>query len=204
MRGKSSGFTLIELMVVVAIIALVSGLVMPSINSMFKVSLNSTARNLANTIKETYNSTVVTGNVHRIVYDFKAKQFWVEVGPSTALLESKESKERDAKRRSIIKEKDKDKNEDKNGGFLLARSVTRKKQNLPAGVEFEDILTQQSPDPAVDGTAFTHFFPNGLAEQTIVRIKDSSDHHASLVISPLLGRTDVYDRYLKPEEAFPK
>ena len=187
-------------MVVVAIIALVTGMVIPSISSYFQISLNSTTRNLANTIKETYNSAVVTGNVHRIVYDFKERQFWVEVGPPTALLESKEYKEKEQKKRRSFLDTDKDK--DDNGGFMLDKTVTRKKQKLPVGVEFEDILTQQSPEPATEGKSFTHFFPNGITEQTIVRLKDTSAHHASLVISPLLGRTDVYDRYIKPEEAF--
>ena len=52
--------------------------------------------------------------------------------------------------------------------------------------------------------AYTHFFPHGLTEQTIIHLTDTSGHKASLIISPLIGNTDVYDRYISLEEAFGK
>ena len=64
-----AGFTLIELLVTVTIIVFMSALALPGISSYFQISLNSATRELASTVKEAYNSTVVTGKIHRIAYD---------------------------------------------------------------------------------------------------------------------------------------
>jgi prepilin-type N-terminal cleavage/methylation domain-containing protein len=198
-----SGFTLIELMVVVALIALISVMALPSISSYFQVSLNSSTREIAATVREAYNATLITGKLHRVAYDLKNGQYWVEEGPNGAVLETKESREREERRNRLRFNKA----EKKESPFSLDKTVTKSKKSLPRGVTFEDVVTEQTREPQTKETtttAYTHIFPNGLTEQTIVHLTDSSKHHTSLCITPLLGRTDVYDNYQKPEEVFGK
>jgi len=194
------GFTLIEMMVVMAIMALMAAMALPSISNFFNVSLSSTGRQFAGTIKEAYNATVITGQVHRLVYDLKEGTYWVEAGPPSVLLDTKDSLKREERRRRMAI--DSDKNKDDTGGFMMDKSVTRKKVSLPMGVSFEDVKTQQTDEPITEGKAYTHFFPHGMIEQTIVHLQDSSKHHISLVISPIVGRTDMYDHYINEKEAF--
>src|SRR4051812_11821763 len=78
---NQAGFTLIEMMVVIGIIVLMSVIAMPSVSSYFQLSLNSATRDIATTVKEAYNSAVITGKVFRLVYDMKDQSFWVENGP---------------------------------------------------------------------------------------------------------------------------
>lgn len=203
-RENHSGFTLIELMVVVALIALISVMALPSLGSFFQVSLNSSSRELAATIREAYNATLITGELHRIAYDLKSGQYWVEKGPNTAVLETKESREREERRKRL---RFGEKSTEEKSGFSMDKDVTSKKKSLPRGVGFEDIVSEQNREPQTaetGGIAYTHIFPNGLTEQTIVHLQDSSKHHSSLSVTPLLGRSDVYDRYIKPEEVFGK
>lgn len=198
--GSQGGFTLIELLIVVALIAVTSVVVLPNISSYFKISLNSTVRKLASVVKETYNSAVISGKVHRIVYDFKEKAYWVETGPSTLLLDTTESKERDARRKRWSKEKD----EPPPSNFKLQKLVTRKKVELPRGVTFAEIYSEQSADPAREGIAYTHFFPHGLTEQTLIHLQDTSNHKLSLVINPISGRSRLVDGHITREEAYGK
>jgi prepilin-type N-terminal cleavage/methylation domain-containing protein len=195
---SSRGFTLIELLVVVALIGLISIFALPSVTNFFKLSLNSTTREMASLVKEAYNSTVMTGKVHRLVYDLKENQFWVESGPGTILLDTNESREAEKRRKRFAQTNE----QPEPTAFALERSVTRKKLSLPRGVTFEDVLTEQSPEPITEGAAYTHFFPHGITEQTLIHLKDSSGHHISLIISPLIGRTRLVERYIKPEEAY--
>lgn len=197
-RLNHHGFTLIELLVVVGLIALISIIALPSIGSFTRASIDSAARDIASIMKESYNSTVVSGNVYRVVYDLKSGQFWAEAGPASLVLETKESKEKEARRKRSNRKED----EKPSNPFSMDRSINRSKVSLPRGVEFEDVLTQESTEPITEGQAFTHLFPHGLIEQTIIHLKDSSNHRYSLVISPTLGRTDVYQRYITPKEAF--
>mgnify|MGYP001617464776 FL=1 len=187
-------------MVVVAIIALFTTMVIPGVSSYFQISLNSAAREMATVIKETYNSTIMTGRIHRIVFDIKKHTYWVESGPPTTLLETKESKEHEERKKKFLNSK----NKSSPPSFDLEKSVTRKKIALPGKVEFEDIVTQQGPEPIYEGLAYAHFFPHGFTENTIIHLKDNSEHHASLVITPLIGRTELYERYMPSVEVFGK
>jgi prepilin-type N-terminal cleavage/methylation domain-containing protein len=198
MARRTGGFTLIEMMVVLALIALIAAFAVPGISSYFKVSLNSAARELASTIKETYNSSAMSGRVYRVVYDMKENSYWCESGPQTFLLDTNESREREERRKRFAKTTDAKPAAAK---FSIDKTVTRKKITLPRGVVFEDIITEQSPEPITGETTYTHFFPHGMTEQTIIHLKDSSDHHATLVISPIVGRTRLIDRYVNKDEA---
>ncbi len=189
------GFTLVEVLVVMALIALLSIFALPGITNVFRVSLNSAAREMAATVKEAYNASALTGRVYRLVYDFKERQYWVESGPATSLLETADSREKEKQRTRLTK-----KEKPKDATFSMDRDITKSKKNLPRGVEFEDILTEQSPEPLKEGTAYTHFFPHGVAEQTIIHLKDSSKNQNTLVILPVTGRTRLFSRFVKKED----
>lgn len=196
--NSNNGFTLIETLVVMALIAMMSGMVMPSLSSYFSLSLNSATRDMATVIKETYNAAIVTGKVYRVAYDQKANTYWAEVGPRDQLLETKESAEQEERRKRFAKLSEKA----PKSPFQLETNITRKKQTLPLGVQFEDIMTQQSPDAMVGTLAYTHFFPHGLAEKTLIHLKDTSNHHISLDISPLLGMTNLTEGYVNGADIF--
>lgn len=194
------GFTLIEMLIVVLLIVLISALVIPGVSSYFQISMNSAVRDIGSAVKECSNSTMLTGRVYRMVYDIKNNQYWAESGPPNVTLDTEASKEKAERRKRYSRPTDD--NAPPTSEFSQDKTITRKKVDLPRGVEFEDVMNQQSKDPVKEGVAYTHFFPQGLAEQTIVHLKDSSGHKSSLVIAPLGGKTDVYDHYVDMKEAF--
>ena len=197
---KAHGFSLIEMLVVVAIIVMITMVAMPSVSSYFQMSLNSATRDLATTVKEAYSATIVTGRVHRLVYDLKNHAFWVESGPPGVLLHTQETRQKEERRKRQAR-----RSETENAPppeFQLETNITRKKKDLPRGIIYEDVVTQESASPLTDGIAYTHFFPHGITEQTIIHLKDTSNHHASLIITPILGSTDLYDRYVTGAEVF--
>ena len=197
MRDRQ-GFTLIEVLVVIALIAVIAAIALPSVSSYFQVSINSATRDIAGKVKEAYNSTVLTGRVYRLVYDLKENTYWVESGPTSVLLDTEESSKKSEYRKLH------DVKHPEASPFSIDKMITKKHVPLPRGVTFEDVYTQQSKDPVKQGVTYTHFFPHGMTEQTIIHLTDGSQHKASLVISPLVGHTDVWDRYISLEDAFGK
>lgn len=199
-RKTENGFSLIELLVVVALMALIGAMAVPSISSVFKLSLGSTTRDIATTVRYAYNAAMMTKKVHRLVFDLKEHEYWVEVGPQSLLMDTEETKARRERARRFGSKRDEDQEAAKSD-FSLASYVTRKKNKLPRGVEFEDVTTEQSKDPITIGLAYTHFFPHGIIEQTVIHLKDTANHKATLVIAPIVGRTKVIERYVPSKEA---
>lgn len=202
-RGSENGFSLVELMVVVALMALIGTMAIPSISNVFKISLGSTTRDLATTVRYAYNAAMMTKKVHRLVYDLKEEKYWVEVGPQNMLMETEETRaksERASKFFSKIDEEELKKKKAAESNFSLATYVTRKKNELPRGVEFEDVKTEQAKAPFTEGVVYTHFFPHGIIEQTVIHLKDTSNHHSTLIIAPTVGRTKVIERFVPAEE----
>ena len=97
------------------------------------------------------------------------------------MLDTAETLERAARRKRLFKIKD-DKPDE---SFTLEKSITRDKKSLPRGVLFDDIYTQRSKDPQTDGLAYTHIFPQGVSEQTLIHLQDGSEHKQTLLISTI-------------------
>ncbi len=200
--NSRAGFSLIELMIVVAIIGLVGMIAIPSISNTFRFSVKSSAREIATLIKETSNAAQITGKVHRVAYDIKNDQYWAESSGENTLLKSDESREKEKDKRSFFAAKEDDGK--KNGGFHQEGSLTKKKRTLALGVKFKDIVTEQAEEPITEGMAYTHVFPQGMTEKSLVHLADTSKNEVSLIVTNLLGRCQVEGRYIEAKEVFKK
>lgn len=65
--------TLIEVTITVAIIALVSAVAVTSVSSISKAELRAQSSKLAGFIRQTYDDAALTGQTHRLVFDFESK-----------------------------------------------------------------------------------------------------------------------------------
>lgn len=198
-RVSESGFSLLELLIVVGILGLVGLIAIPSISNTFRFSVQSSAREIATLIKDASNSAQITGKVHRIAYDLKNEQYWVESSSESTLLKSDESKEKEKELHSIFSLKDDDAKKD---AFRQEPMLTKKKRNLPIGVRFKDVFTEQSDEPISDGIAYTHIFPQGMSEKSLVHLEDTAKNVVSLIVTNLLGRCQVEGREITAKEVF--
>ena len=200
MRNREAGFSLIELLIVVGILGLVAVIMIPNITNTFRFSVQSTAREMATLIKEASNSAQITGKIHRIAYDLKNEQYWAESTSEQALLKSEESINLDKDRSHRF---DKEEKEQKSS-FHQESLLTKKKRTLPIGVKFKDVYTEQSEEPITDGIAYTHIFPQGLSEKSLIHLEDNNKNQISLVVSNLLGRCTVEGHFVEAKEIFGK
>jgi hypothetical protein len=188
------------MMVVVALIGLITTLALPGISNFLKVSIQSATRELATTVKQAYNTTLMTGQIHRLVVDLDEQTFWVESGPNDFLLSSETSRKRDEERKRFARFGSAGETAQKPPAFKINPAVTSKKLSLPRGVIFEDVITEQAKEPITQGQATAHFFPHGFTERTILHLKDSEGRQLSLIVSALLGQTKLVEHYVKADE----
>jgi general secretion pathway protein H len=78
-RRPSSGFTLLEIMIVIAIGALIMGSAVRGFRSLAKSDLRAGTAHLSGAIRYLFDRASTTGRYHRLVLDLNEGRYWAEV-----------------------------------------------------------------------------------------------------------------------------
>ena len=199
------GMTLIEIMVVIAVLALVMAVGIPSMAGLLDLQRRGAAKELAQTMGALVDEAALRNVTFRMAFDLDANTWKVEVGdPGTLVFSSPEERQdyerdlHDKMSRYTQREIDEGLAEDElgadptNGQFegLMDASFTTEKA-LPSDSRFDFVYTPQyapdgarseldpgdePPEEAEERTiAYTYIFPDGSAEHTVIRIVDIND-----------------------------
>ncbi len=191
--SKKSGFTLIEIMVVLGILAAVLAIGLPRMN--FKQgNLKSTLRHLSVLTRQMRQNARIRQVNYRLVFDLAlppaTQSYWIEVSPAqTGRSRPKEEKN------------ETDKSNKPSGGSEPAYSIDtqmlKKPKELPNTIQITDVLTQFEQKTNLK---YVYFWNNGLVDPAIIYLKSSNKAEWSLVISPLTGHSEIYERIVKLDE----
>jgi prepilin-type N-terminal cleavage/methylation domain-containing protein len=107
-EASKRGFSMLELIIVLSIIAAIGVLLLPNMNLSFGSRLNHSTRLLVQFLKATYDETNRSYKVHRVVFDFKEQSYWTErlenEGPFRRFeMSSQESSLRDDQEKNMLK-----------------------------------------------------------------------------------------------------
>src|SRR4051812_42695649 len=76
---SSHGFTLVELAIAVAIVAMLAGVSIPVLDNVTRADLRAAASKTAGMVKATYDMAVLSGKPCRLVFDIKANTVTAEM-----------------------------------------------------------------------------------------------------------------------------
>jgi len=77
-RARDEGFTLLEILAVVAIFALIAGLTLPNFSGMQARNLKHQARRVVAQLELARQRAIVTGTPHRLFIDIDRAAYWIE------------------------------------------------------------------------------------------------------------------------------
>ncbi len=178
---NSRGFTLIELIVVVAVMAVITTAVVAGVGNVRGASVQSETGKIAVAVRYLYNLTVLSSKVHRLVFDLDKRTYWGEEqtsdDPCQQFLLPGEGDEAEAKRLAKKKPK-KGKNgkiiEDEpkpDAGFAQTKSRLLAKYTMDKGISIAGVMTSHQNEPLKKGMAYLYFFPNGTTENALIWVK---------------------------------
>lgn len=75
---RQRGFTLIEVVIALGIMVLLTSIALPALNNISRAELRKTSRMLMGLIRSTYDSAVLTGRMHRIVFKISESKIAVQ------------------------------------------------------------------------------------------------------------------------------
>jgi general secretion pathway protein H len=227
-RHASSGFTLLEILIVMAIFALVMGLGTRGFRALAKSDLRTSSAQLSGAVRYLFDRASTTGKIHRLVLDLGESKYWAEVSDDQFLVpreaetqealrlrEEKEAEqEADAEKKAEAKAKLAEKTgassafdlsklevgdfTPKRARFAAFKEVALKPVELKK-VKLYSVYTPRVTDPITTGRAYLYFFPLGQTEPAILTLSDKKDESFySLVVHPITGRVQIKSELVEP------
>jgi len=199
--GAGRGFTLIELMVVLAVVAVLAGAAAPALSGVTGANARQAAGEIAGSMRALFDIAALRHETCRMVLDLQDRSWWAE-----CTRRSEPAPEGDPAERSTA-ESGSDPDAALEGRFedvdnpekrrLLARSrfgsfadPVAKRRQLPGNVAFKEVWSEHQREPISEGRAYVYFHPQRRAEQARVPVFDG-DHVYSIVLEPWTGRARI-------------
>lgn len=190
------GFTLLEILLVLAIIAMVMALGLPAIQRVTYQRINSTTRKFVGLIRTVRNDAVLLNSMYRLVIDLDHKQYWIENQREAKLLDDTVPDK---------KKKPKKGEEAPPSNFNLAPKYSKEPMPMPDGVVFDGVFKERE-GLVKEGRVYIHFFANGFNEPAILYLKRDGNKNISysLVIRSTSGKVDILPEFIPNLDAVPE
>jgi len=195
---NKKAFTLIELLIVLAIFGLVMGLGYPQVKRIFRSNLKSAAAQMSGMIRYGYDVSVIKGRIHRIAFDFDKASYRLEVANTDELVSLEEETAQEEQKKSGLLSKDEPQ---KAPSFSPAEGAAGKDKKLPSGIAFDSVENINTKKKRTTDVAYLYFFPAGLTEDVIIRLSGEKNNSGfySLRVNPANAKTIIEGRYLEVE-----
>ncbi len=218
------GFTLIEVMIAMALVVMMFAAAVMGLRSYAKSDLRAAATHLAGTIRYLFDRASTTGRVHRLVLDFETGRYWAEASEDSFVFPAgKETADtRKIAAEEAAKEEEAEREEAEKESFFGASQIPARylpKPFIPTRAKFKafrepavrpitlksdvhlvDIYTPRLLKPLSTGRGYLYFFPMGMTEAAVIHLSGKDGHSFySLVVHPLTGRVSVKNTFVEPD-----
>jgi general secretion pathway protein H len=221
-RSSSRGMTLIEILIVMAIIAVVLGGVLAGSGQLASSRLHHASTTLAGAIRVGYTHATATSKSVRLVLDLDEQTLWLEEADRPMLVQSKDTSPSGGAEAATDAEKLATAETDRivkgpvvpKASFKaidpIGVAVSAKKKGpkpLDRGIAFRSVQTAHDDAPRTQGRAYIYFWPGGRTERATIQlfpctVKTPEDrtrcvHDDAITmtvqISPLTGKVTAKD-----------
>jgi len=196
--------TLIELLVSMAIIAVVLGLTVVGIGALTGVQAKAVTNELAGAIRTLYDTSALTGRTCRLAFSLAddmepGTRYQAECSEKATAIR-RESTARFELKQSMAPQTATEKEERQKIEALLLQTgfseQETKPRTLPSSVTLS-VWTEHQLKATTQGKAYLYFFPQGFAENAQIVVRQSNNAW-TLLVSGLTGKVQVVSEELEP------
>jgi prepilin-type N-terminal cleavage/methylation domain-containing protein len=211
-RSRQAGFTILELMVVTALIVLVMGTAVYGLRDVGAAHVRAEAYRMSAALRYLYEKSITDGVAYRLNIDIDKGRIEAErlddekgCGGGLELTEGAETRFKDLARKA---EEARKKKAEENGvvspkgKFGAFSDFVIKGRDISKAVKIRKVATLASPSPIEEGKAFIHVFPHGVIERAMVIFEGDDEQVYSVVTEPYQGRARVLAKAVERGEVF--
>lgn len=189
-----AGFTLLELMVVVTLVAGLMAVAIPTIRSLGGLDLKNEVIKIAGLSSEVYALAAISGKTHRIVFDMDNQQYWVEekVGDAGEI-------QPELGYEDLFKSKTEKKDENNPGdkfapSFKEAEGYKDTKTTLHKNLVIHGVWTEDMTEVSRSGKAALYFFAGGYTQASFVSVAIKGEEQETsmyVALNPLTAMATI-------------
>jgi len=193
--SRQSGFTLIELGLVILIIGVMLAITVPRIGNRSYAQLGSEARKLALAFRYLRHSAILNGRPYRLVYDLENQAYWAEVGEVDAPPPLEED---DAEGDNFLFGEQQF--DEPAVQFTRDTDGAIEKRKLPEPIGISDVNLPFVTGKVFEGPVWTTFYPDGYVDISVVHLDNGQDVYTMYVLDSITGQVFVEPGYLSWSE----
>lgn len=204
-RRHEAGMTLIEILVVVALIALLTGTLVFGSGLMGGAQRRAAATLVIAGVRKGLAHANSSGNPVRMVFDFGASRIWLEESSSRVALRSdpdEEDEQPESHAERVAEQAEAEAEQIVTGKAgeatrfspvdILGGNEEQPGRSFDEGVRLVLVQTEHDEEPITEGRAYLYFWPGGLTERAVVQIaRGSDDDGLTVMVSALTGRAKI-------------
>lgn len=183
--STARGFSLIEVMIVIALVALISAVTIPSLTGVFRTSTESFARRLSLQLREARDRAMLQDKLLRLRVNLDSQEYWLEEAPSNYLL----PKNGAARGDSALEKEEAEKKE--TAAFRQVTEITGDKQKVPKGLKIVEIISPRRKEPFREGTADVYFYNNGSTDGATLHFETDEKVRQAVQLHPVTGQSKL-------------
>lgn len=142
MRLGRSGFTLLEITLVVLIISVMLGLTLPKLRDRGRSEMESHANRIMQTFKLLRSEAVLNGHAYRLIYDLDQQRYWVMPEAQSVDL----------------------------ADFAVEMGSLARGTQIQAPVAITDVVLPTLAGKVAQGQIYTVFYPDGTVDPTVIHL----------------------------------
>jgi len=203
-RPRERGFTLIEIIIVLAIVGLIMSLGVGALRSLARSDLRADATHLSGAMRFLFDRASTTGKTHRLVLDLEGGRYWAEVSddrfyaPNEAESQADRQKRENDEAASDEEQRKRVERQNAYGGSPTISGSSFDLSKLEVGefrprrarfaafketalkpvtlkkLVIRSVYTPRMTEPVTSGRAYLYFYPLGQTEPAIITLTDAA------------------------------